>query len=296
MKIKFFSIILLSFCYNIANAQWQNNQELIYDFGTEKGKLNYSEGTNSESTSYGKNKGILPLVKGITSRVTISGGATNGSVELNGDHSLIINQPQKSVVKYSGYDIKSATDVAYFSFNLKFNDFSAEGEYVWAIGNKNGGLFTGIGSVYRSNSGVFAALKWKPKSNNYILETRLGSDESSTTTWKAVSTDAFKINDTYKLEIYCNNSTKEQQYTKEGKNFTLAINQFHVWSNNTLIGDKLPRSVEVSGGDGLTAGKSIALDNREPLNAYLFLANGRPTSDGSASISNIKIVYQADKP
>lgn len=275
-------------------AQWSKNEVFTYDFGSAKASFDYTEGTSNISSSFGKSKGFLPLVKGITSRVLISKVASNGRVILDGSHSLIIQQPQKGIVKYSGYDIKLATDLACMSFELKFNKISPSGDYVWAIGAKSAGLFTGIGTVYRSNSEIFTALKWVAKDNKYLLQNRVGSDESTVTSWKTIPSISFHEGEQYQFEIYCNNTGKEQKYTRDNHNYTLGINQYAVWINNVLIADHLEKSIEVSGSDGLTNGKSISLESKEALNAFLFVTNGRPNADGSMSISNIKLVYSKD--
>ena len=74
--------------------------------------------------------------------------------------------------------------------------------------------------------------------------------------------------------------------------YNLISGTYHIWVNDKKIESDFPKSIEVDGDQGLTAGTSIALEADSPLNSFSFSTNnGGPETKGEAIISKIKLVY-----
>jgi hypothetical protein len=124
------------------------------------------------------------------------------------------------------------------------------------------------------------------------LEYRVGSDASTTTTHSTISSTTFVKGGSYRVDVYCNNSGVSKTYSKGGIVYTLPNNTFHLWVNSIKVGGDFPRSIEVDGAAGLSAGNSIALSNGSPLNSFSFASNnGNANSSGNVTLKAPSVTY-----
>ncbi|TKB96877.1 DUF4955 domain-containing protein [Pedobacter cryophilus] len=283
------------------NEPWATKTDWSYSFGTQTGTFTNTVGTTGVSSlTNSTNTGFLPLATNANTGVYIRSSG-NMMFSLTGAQGLNINTSTAGTLsRYSAYDINSATPVAKFSFDI---DFSASGladagNYVFAVGNNKNKLFTHAfsGSVFRSNDEVFMAMRFLPNtsasSTAINLEYRVGSDASTTTTHTTLSSTTFVKGGSYHVDVYCNNSGVSKTYTKGTIVYTLPNNTFHLWVNSVKVGGDFPRSIEVDGAAGLSAGNSIALSNGSPLNSFQFASNnGNVNSSGNITLKAPSITY-----
>ncbi|MBK0384167.1 T9SS type A sorting domain-containing protein [Pedobacter sp. SD-b] len=295
MKIKLLLFSFLLFSYGFANAQWSpNNSTFSYDFGTGTGTFSAS-GSAQNSTTF------FPSPSSGTAYAVIPAAATNVSMVLNGDNTMSFVQPATTggsgLAKYSQTIIANASDVVVHKFTLSTNIISTSGDFVYAIGNKNGSLFAGSGSVFRSSVELFAALRLSLSGADIKFQYRLGSNSSTITTWTDVNTTTFaKVGGPYAIEIYANNSGSSKTYTRSATSYTLPNNKYHVWVNGTQIEVSagvvdFPRSIEESGTAALGSGTSIAMANGVNLDSYQFHASATYNDAANYKLSNISLTY-----
>lgn len=283
------------------NEPWATKTDWSYSFGTQTGTFTNTVGTTGVSSlTNSTNAGFLPLATNANTGVYIRSSG-NMSFGLNGNQGLTMNTSTAGTLsRYSAYDISVATPVAKFSFDIDFSPsgLADAGIYSFAVGNNKGRLFihSHAGSVFRSNDEVFMAMRFLPNTSSSSsainLEYRLGSDASSTTTHTLINSTTFVKGGSYRVDVCCNNSGVSKTYSKGGIVYTLPNNTFHLWVNSVKVGGDFPRSIEVDGAAGLSAGNSIALSNGSPLNSFSFASNnGGANSSGSITLKAPSVTY-----
>lgn len=294
-----YTLLFLFFLFNLslAKSQWKDVATYTNDFGTNKATFN-KEGGNVVSKK-GKSVFLPEPPSGFT-RVSIHPLAENGAFNLIGNSSLEITQPKARPIKFSGYGITSASSLLYtkckMTFSANTEDASA-GSYTLAFGNDSGpndnSIFKNTGNtLYRSTGEIFSALRWTLSSASTItFAYRVGSDASKTTTYKTINNTGFVQGKTYQVEIYCNNSGSDQTYGRGASSYALPNNTFNLWIDGVQVGGNLPRSIEVDGDAGLSAGTSVALENKAPLNSYIFIADGAAAAHGKLTLSDLSLIY-----
>lgn len=284
-----------------STGPWDNNTNWKYTFGTQTGTFVNSTGTTGVSSlSNSTNIGFLPASSNANSGVYIRSSG-NILFELDGNHNLSLNTSKAGTLsRYSVNDISVTSPVAKFSFNIDFSSsgLADAGNYVFAIGNNKNKLFqhSYSGSVYRSSDEVFTALRFAPNtsssSTSVSLDYRMGSDASSTTLYANINSSSIAKGRSHHIDVYCNNSGNSKTYTESSVVYTLPNNTFHLWINGVKIDGNFPRSIEVTGNAGLYSGTSIALENGNPLNSFLFSSsNGTSNSSGKITLYYPSVTY-----
>jgi hypothetical protein len=296
MKIKSLLLVAAIAFSGTLHGQWKKSQTWSYSFGTTKGSFERKEEKVAVSISDAKKAGFVPVATNASAAGVYIGANSNGSFQLNGDESLTAKIGEAGLTRFSVANIATASDVVKLSMNLRFNDNSGKGTYSLAIGSDKAKLFNPKwnGSVWRSNSEVFTNIIWSfsATSPQITFAYREGSDAAKNTLQKTIDRTTFVKGNDYRFEVYCNNSSKDQKYKVGNTEYNLPSATYHIWVNDKKIESDFPKSIEVDGDQGITAGSSIALETGSALNSFSFSTNnGSPESKGEATISKINMVY-----
>lgn len=263
---------------------WKNQtQQWVYDLTTGTGLGSYGNpptfqqgsatinGGYSHSMSTAGSPGFLPYPPSGTSRVHIvnSSGTSNGTIVLNPNGTLKMSASAVSGInKVSAYNIAAATPIASMFFTIAFNSSPTNGKFIWAIGNKGtpSNSFSNANSVYRETSEFFAALQWDITISGINLSFRESADTNGGV-YKLITNSAFKKGENYDVEVYCNNSSETEIYTRNGESYELPAGKLNIWVRPH---GKLVRASRLVYNSTTDIGASGEMASGVELNSYLF--------------------------
>lgn len=280
---------------------WDNqSQQWVYDLTTGTGLSGfgtlptYQQGSSIVTASYSHSmssagsSGFLPYPPTGTSRVHIvnAAGGTNGTIVLNPDGTLKMSASAVSGInKVSAYSIDQATPVASMFFTIAFNSAPTNGTFIWAIGNRGvtSNTFSNANSVYKSAPELFAALQWNITASGINFNFRESADGTGGT-YKLISNSAFKKGENYDVEVYANNSSVTEHYTRNGEHYELPAGKLNIWVKPH---GKLVRASRLIYNGSAAIGASGEMVSGVVLNSYLF--QGASSTQPSANAAEITL-------
>lgn len=259
------------------------SDSLIYNLGAGTGTIG-SSWTNGVSQSSSTSPGFLPYPSTGTGRVSSSTGSPRFDLEGSGDSAAlkITASFQGTIGKFSLYNT-GASEVTALFFKMSFNTEPNNGTWLMAIGNH----LTSNDTFNRFNDGsgvpnteraeIFSALRWTIETGNSIkFEYRQKS--GSTISYATVSNAPFLKGGTYNIEVYCNNSDDEKEYSRGSGNYIVDAGTLHVWVDGIRLG-VFPAS---------------ELVRKKELTAFLFTGNSSSSPAKNSAqliLSNIQLHY-----
>ena len=208
-------------------------------------------GINKASLSPGTGSldGYLPNPSSGIVRVG-TGTAGNARFDLvDSTHSLQISASSTSQVgKFSGYTIANATPVTSFFFTMSFNNATTDSaEWSLAIGRQSTAttLFSGVGGLATQGNStaqadVMGALKWQINSDNPALinfkcREKIVSGSNIVSNYHQLDRTTFQKGGSYAMELYCNNTSRQQTYLRGATVYTVFPHTYQVWANGTQL-------------------------------------------------------------
>lgn len=222
----------------------------------------------------------------------------------NGFHKFIIRD----------IDATKVTDVAKYSFTLKTHYKDGNGQVVYpsvarsfylVFGSNTTGLTrsaaTGVGSVFRGGAGInttdaepyseaiFTTLRLpyvvnKPHmafSYRKVTKKYTHTDGTGKAVFAAISSPnaSFQADGTsHQVELYCNNSDKDQYYTAENTSVTVKPQTFHLWIDGNKIGEY----------DIANAGEA-SISTGKPLDSFMVYTSGKTDETGELGYGAIEL-------
>ncbi len=190
-----------------------------------------------------------------------------------------------SANKFAVYDISKASAVTSLFFNVSFKSENepTNGAVVFGLGNARGNnIFKNTTALTGADAtGVFAGLRWEFSTNKSVFFSYRTLNNGSYG-YKLINGNSFTKTGEHQVELYVNNATAVQKYTKGGKAYDLAPATFNIWVDGKLIatesGSAFPASCELS--------------PEAPLNSFLFQgyhSKGSVPNALTLSLSNIQL-------
>lgn len=187
--------------------------------------------------------------------------------------------------KFAVYDISKASPVASLFFNVSFksdND-ATNGAVVFGIGNARGNnIFKNTSSLTGADAaGLFAGLRWEFSTNKAVFFSYRTLNNGSYN-YKLINANTFTKTGEHKVELYINNATTAQKYTKQGKAYDLAPATFNIWVDGNLIATESGAAFPASG----------ELAPEASLNSFLFQgyhSKGSVPNALTLSLNNIQL-------
>ncbi|SOD11483.1 T9SS type A sorting domain-containing protein [Pedobacter xixiisoli] len=310
MKRKLLLCLGLVLSAGLLKAQWRNQgASWIYNFSS--GTNNTVSATASNSTYLSTDPSpVLPAPPSGTSMIFFSGGtAASATIDATGNKLDFVPSVTGNIGKFGVYSIADATAIAYSKFTLTFGRVAATAPatnttYVWSIGNRGAtsNLYSNPTAVYQASGSaqsLFTALRWlynSSGSNTYVMSYRVGSTGTSQN-YVTLSGGTFLESTPYDFEVYTNNTSNEQLYTRNATTYTVQPRSFHVWATNTLtntttrpyIGSSvydLPRAVET-----VTATGDQSITDDKTLNSFLIQGTANTGGNAKLNISGLEQAY-----
>jgi len=221
------TLMLLIFVFSIAGVA--NSAYWTYDFGP---STDATFSASSASTTFLPQ----PSSNGGEDRVRIGTGGGQFKLQATtigtGGSELEAKAPTgTSVNKFSIYDYSPGANVFYITFKMRLTGGTSG---TWSF-------FAGDGASYSDNNAfsgtqVFAGMRFVFGASAAITE-----EYRNGGSWSSVPGNPFSQDVTYTVEIFGNNSSSSQNYTKNGQQ-TLAAYKWDLWVNGTLVGDDLAKA------------------------------------------------------
>lgn len=228
--------------------------------------------TYSHSTSSAQAAGFLPYPPDGLAKVLVVNNNTlgsNGNITLHTDALSMSASSTSSVNKFSAFEVENATAVANMFFRISFSETANNGNFIYSIGNKaasTANLFSNSSGVYRATTELFTALQWELTASGISFRFRESANTSGGT-YKLISDTFFSKGVDYDIEIYCNNSTAAQSYTREGQTYQLAAGKFNIWARPA---GQLVRTSLLSYNSSTAFSSSGELAPSAVINSFLF--------------------------
>lgn len=193
--------------------------------------------------------------------------------------------------KLSWYNIDEAKPLAALTFNLNLNAALTNGQLIIPFGysTTSSSTFNNTNQLTSvSTPGVFAAIRLDFYGGNFATL----SYRNATYGYTTINNTVFNKTGNYKIELYCNNSSAGENYTKGASTYALPAQTYNLWVNDVLI----------QGASSLTNFPATGeLATLSTINSFSFNASGNtgtpgttpPTSANSllATLSNIFISF-----
>lgn len=212
-----------------------------YDFSTKTGNAGalYSSTTTAKSsTSKSTAAGFLPYPPYGSSMVFL--GANTGASFLIDSTTVPYNiraiaSSGSSPGKLAWYNVYQASPVTAIFFNLNLNAALTNGQLIipfgYSKGTINSSIFNGTNQLTSTNTaGVFGAVRLDFYGGNYATLSFRNTSYAYTT----INSNVFNKVGSYDIELYCNNATTTQSYTKNSVSYNLPAQKFNIWVNGTL--------------------------------------------------------------
>jgi len=212
-----------------------------YDLATKTGNAGalYSSGTTAKSsTSKSTVAGFLPYPPYGSSMVFL--GANTGASFLIDSTTVPYNikaiaSSGSAPSKFTWYNVYQASPVTAISFKLGLNAALTNGQLIIPFGYSNGTInsstFSGTNQLTSTNTaGVFGAIRLDFYGGNFATLSFRNTSYGYTT----INSNVFNKVGTYDVELYCNNTTTAQSYTKNATAYSLPSQKFNIWVNGTL--------------------------------------------------------------
>ena len=147
--------------------------------------------------------------------------------------------------KFSLYNIGSASPVTSMFFTIKFDNGPAtQVEWTCAMGNNTGAAnilsnasaLTATSST--SNPEIFNAFRWRiERTNPNIIDFQYRKKAAVTgnASYTTVNSTSFYRGGEFAIEVYANNYSDSQNYTRGGRVYTIPARAYHLWSNGERI-------------------------------------------------------------
>ncbi|MEZ2444557.1 glycosyl hydrolase family 18 protein [Chitinophaga sp. RCC_12] len=193
--------------------------------------------------------------------------------------------------KLSWYNIDEAKPLAALTFNLNLNAALTNGQLIIPFGysTTSSSTFNNTNQLTSvSTPGVFAAIRLDFYGGNFATL----SYRNATFGYTTINNTVFNKTGNYKIELYCNNSSAGENYTKGASTYALPAQTYNLWVNDALI----------QGASSLTNFPATGeLATLSTINSFSFNASGNtgtpgttpPTSANSllATLNNIFISF-----
>ena len=260
---------------------------------------------------------FLPVPPSGTTRVMITQNASASSFVLQkATNTLTINSKGTGAIKFSGYNIANASEIASMSFTTTFGRTGTtvpanNVAFLWSMGFKdeNGNLYNNSNAVNysgASNKNLFNALRflYNSTNQNYAVGYR-AAGATAGSTYTTLNGGSLSEDITYKIEVYSNNSAVLKSYVRSGTTYDVASESFHLWITNTTASPNtsvrygikpgtvvlydIPKSVETSSTTG-----DLNIPVNTALNSFLFQATAN--TDGYAKMTltgDLKVAFNA---
>jgi len=254
-----------------------------YDFKSTAKKYSTSVSAQA-STSTKEYPGFLPAPPAGTVRVSeaTSGG---GDLEL-ADNKLTITASSGNLpVKFSAYAIPKASPVTSLFFDITFNGTTAtNGLIILGIGNSTGNpVYSNLQQLTgAAQTGLFTSLNFVVGEHIVTPRYRFLNSKTGTYSYSALQPEVLKKTGTFSIEIYCNNSADEQEYTRGEVVFKLPSKMFNIYINGIAL--KSAGSANIPATDEGTLGSN--------LDAFVLNGSNNTTPTENAlnySVGNFKI-------
>ena len=220
----FSSFFALAIIGNVQTQSWK------YDFGEDEAVFNLNPG--AASTNFLPKPGLntSKSLKQIARIRTSSDGTgefnlvKTGAAFIKGAGLEILAGVSSS--KFSVYNIEGMA-MSSMSFQIKFDE-STIGQWMFANGNSaiKEDAFQGHSNIKETDSEIFAGLRWSLSDAKEIKFYNRVENK-----WVAVKGVYFLKDTDYIIDVFSNNSLKDQTYKKEGENI-LKANTCKVWIND----------------------------------------------------------------
>ena len=191
------------------------------------------------------------------------------------------------VAKLGMYNIDNATSVSSFFFTMEFNASTSTGlDWRFAVGNGTATLTGTAGlpgdGATTSFPNIFSTLRWNLGTSGTALTCKYAvkaAGSSAAVTENSLSGVTFSKTGTYNMEVYCNNSSQAQEYTRGSVTYNIPSRKFHVWANGTQL--KYGTVADLA---------AMQVSQNEPLDGFA-IQGGTSTPAGSSELflSNISI-------
>jgi chitinase len=193
--------------------------------------------------------------------------------------------------KFSWYNIDEAKPIAALTFNLNLNAALTNGQLIIPFGysTTSSTVFNNTNQLTSVNTpGVFAAIRLDFYGGNFATL----SYRNATFGYTTINNTVFNKTGSYKIELYCNNSSAGENYKKGATTYALPPQTYNLWINDVLI----------TGASSLTNFPATGeLATLSTINSFSFNASGNtgtpgttpPTSANSllATLNNIFISF-----
>jgi hypothetical protein len=236
-----------------------------YDFGTNTGSF-FSPGTSSlvflPQAPSGNDKAIM----------SSQGGSFNlenpGVSSVGSDSELrLVASSTGSGNKFSIYSYTPGRTF-YTAFEILFGDLSGQASansgYIY-FAQGSGDTFSSGNSFDATQS--FSALYWQYGSGGTLTAKYRGA-----TSWSDIGSYVFSQGNSYKVEIYGNNSTVAASYFYTGSNYSVGANRQDIWVNGVRIGQALAKA---------------AIANNVNIDSFYFMGTSSTGNVANMFIDNI---------
>lgn len=199
--------------------------------------ITYTDSTSSkQSISVKGTPGFLPVPYYGYSRVYLPANC-GGYFQLQPGATPAIKLAASSLAtpaKLSWYNIDEAKPVAALRFTLSLNAANTNGQLIVPFGYSTTAstVFNNTNQLTSANTpGVFGAIRLDLYGGSYATL----SYRNSTYGYTTINNTVFNKVGTYKIEIYCNNSTSSVVYAKSGNSYNLPAQAYNVWVNEVRM-------------------------------------------------------------
>lgn len=279
MRIKFIAVtsglLLMLTTVNAQKINWTEagvwkEKSTSWNYNLDKGTGN--AGDKFESGEQAKTSVASTATPGFLSYppsgfATVSSAANAGGgfriAEKGNEAKLTIDASRAGGAnKFAVYDIAKTSAVSSLFFTLSFNENDpTNGAIVMGLGNSRGNnIFKNTTTLTGADaSGIFTALRWEFSTNKSVFFSYRMLDGTSYS-YKLINTSSFSKTGEHQVELYLNNSTTTQSYSRAGVAYNLDVSSFNIWVNGKIVpstsGSAFPTSGEIA--------------PEAPLNAFLF--------------------------
>lgn len=207
-------------------------------------------------------------------RLFLFGNATpGGGVTIQNNKFTMVANHTGGAHKVSVYNIDNPYPVTSMFFTLNVSSVPTNGLIILGLGNSSGAIYTNIAQLSGSDQpGLFTAIQFSIGSS--AITARFRGTTSPTHTYSSFSPTIAKGID-LPIELYCNNSTAAQTYTRASVLYTVPSGAFHIYVDGTALTSggsaNIPYAAEVAKGQAINAFTFNGSDSSSPsLNALSF--------------------------